>query len=280
MASRIWPGQRLSVLCDLQCAYVYRGASNILLSTAFSSSQAPDTELAITLILTCLQGQSKFDKCLFSSSFFLELWAHCLVINQVPLVYWLLLFILSTAVLSVITLALIGGKYTGDERWKDLDPELGWCFWLAMCACILVCLLGALGWIYDEMKKSPPAATSTNNGAARRTPARPPPSVAVVDVSPESQTSSSSCSRNVRCIKLVGCIVLVAIYITCFANKAWVVVADQTIQYGLWTWCYTKFTHKDNASAYVNDEGKCHWIAPGDSPGKDSDFNIPAQLQL
>ena len=210
---------------------------------------------------------------------FLELWAHCLVINQVQLVYWLLLFILSTAVLSVITLALTGGKYTGDERWKDLDPELGWCFWLAMTACFLVFLLGALGWLYDEMKKSP-AATSTNNAAARRTPVRPPPSVAVVDVSPESQTSSSSCSRNVRCIKLVGCIVLVAIYITCFANKAWVVVADHTIQYGLWTWCYTKFTDQDNASAHVIDKGKCHWIAPGDSPGKDSDFNIPAQFQL
>ena len=95
--------------------------------------------------------------------------------------------------LSVITLALIGGKYTGDERWKDLDPELGWCFWLAMCACILVCLLGVLGWKYDEMKKSPPAATSTNSVAAGPAPpARPPPSVAVIDVRPENQTSSSS----------------------------------------------------------------------------------------
>ena len=92
----------------------------------------------------------------------------------------------------MITLALLGGSYHGDKRWKDLDPELGWCFWLAMTACILVCLLGALGWLYDEMKKSPPAATSTNNGDARRTPARPPPSVAVVDVRPGSQSSSSS----------------------------------------------------------------------------------------
>ena len=175
--------------------------------------------------------------------------------------------------LSVITLALLGGKYTGDERWKDLDPELGWCFWLAMSACILVCLMGALGWIYDEMKKSPSEATSTNNGAARRTPARPPPSAA------GPQTCNSFC-QNFPCIKLVGSTILAAIYIASFASKGWVVAADQTVEYGLWTWCYTKFTDKENASAYVDDKGKCHWIAPGDSPGKDSDFNIPAQFQL
>ena len=175
--------------------------------------------------------------------------------------------------LSVITLALLGGSYHGDERWKDLDPELGWCFWLAMSACILVCLLGALGWIYDEMKKSPSEATSTNNGAARRTPARPPPSAA------GPQTYNSFC-QNFPCIKLVGSTILAAIYIASFASKGWVVAADQTVEYGLWTWCYTKFTDKENASAYVDDKGKCHWIAPGDSPGKDSDFNIPAQLQL
>ena len=180
--------------------------------------------------------------------------------------------------LSVITLTLLGGSYHGDERWKDLDPELGWCFWLAMTACFLVFLLGALGWLYDEMKKSPPAATNTNNAAARRTPVRPPPSVAVVDVSPESQTSSSSCSRNVRCIRLVGCIVLVAIYITCFANKAWVVVADHTDP----VWAVDLVLHeihrpRQRLLRTSIDKGKCHWIAPGDSPGKDSDFNIPAQ---
>ena len=100
---------------------------------------------------------------------------------------------MSTALLSLITVGLLGDKYHGDERWKELDPQLGWCFWLAMSACILVCLLGALGWKYDEMKKSPPAATSTNSVAAGPAPpARPPPSVAVIDVRPGNQTTSSS----------------------------------------------------------------------------------------
>ena len=66
------------------------------------------------------------------------------------------------------------------------------------------------------------------------------------------------------CLKIVGSIFCVAIYIGSFASKGWVVVADHTIQYGLWTWCYTNFTDLDNASAYVNDTRRCHWIAPGD----------------
>ena len=186
---------------------------------------------------------------------------------------------MSTALLSLITVGLLGDKYHGDERWKELDPKLGWCFWLAMTACILVCLLGALGWLYDEMKKSPPAATSTNNAAARRTPARPPPSVAVDDVRAGRQICNGFFQIFPH-IKIAGSLICVVIYIVSFASKAWVVVAGHTIQYGLWTWCYANFTDHDDPSAYVNDTRRCHWIAPGDSPGKDSVFNTPAQFQL
>ena len=60
-------------------------------------------------------------------------------------------------------------------------------------------------------------------------------------------------------------------YIGSFASKNWVVVADGTIEWGLWSWCYTNFTDTDNASEFVNDTDRCHGIAPGDSPGKDYD---------
>ena len=79
----------------------------------------------------------------------------------------------------------------------------------------------------------------------------------------------------------MGSIICIAIYIASFASKAWVVAADHTIEYGLWAWCYTNFTDQDNISEHVNDTMRCRGIAPGDSPGKDSDFiNIPAQFQL
>ena len=79
----------------------------------------------------------------------------------------------------------------------------------------------------------------------------------------------------------MGSIFCIGIYIASFASKAWVVVADNTIEYGLWAWCYTNFTDQDNVSDYVNDTVRCRSIAPGESPGKDSDFiNVPAQFQL
>ena len=107
----------------------------------------------------------------------------------------LFLSLSSTALLSAITLGILGGDYEEDERWKTQEPKLGWCVWLAMCACIFCFILGGLTWKYDEMKKCrpvAPAAPSGANGATttETTPA-PPASVDRPAVSRRASSSSS-----------------------------------------------------------------------------------------
>lgn len=47
----------------------------------------------------------------------------------------------STAVLTAGNLALLGFNFKDDSRWKDHDPKLSWCYWLALnagCLCVLM----------------------------------------------------------------------------------------------------------------------------------------------
>ena len=78
------------------------------------------------------------------------------------------------ALLTVTTLAIQGDNYGEDERWEELDPRLGYCFWLAMVAGLTSFLLGGLVWRYDELKKSA-ARTTVAPLSSSPTPTTTPP---------------------------------------------------------------------------------------------------------
>ena len=51
-------------------------------------------------------------------------------------------------------MALLGGNYDDDDRWKNQDHSLGWCYWLVVSTAIIVTGIGCLHWKYDNMKKA------------------------------------------------------------------------------------------------------------------------------
>ena len=53
-----------------------------------------------------------------------------------------------------MTVALLGGYYDDDDRWKNQDHSLGWCYWLVVSTAIVVTGIGCLHWKYDNMKKA------------------------------------------------------------------------------------------------------------------------------
>ncbi|KAL8570102.1 hypothetical protein ACOMHN_033781 [Nucella lapillus] len=69
----------------------------------------------------------------------------------------------------VITLGLLGGNYKDDDRWKDLDPSLGWCFWTTAACAIMDFLLIGVFWKFDEMNnKNTVSQSPTRNPPQRR----------------------------------------------------------------------------------------------------------------
>ena len=60
----------------------------------------------------------------------------------------------STAFFATITVALLGGYYDDDERWKNQDHSLGWCYWLVVSVIIIVTIIGCLHWKYDNIQNA------------------------------------------------------------------------------------------------------------------------------
>ena len=61
----------------------------------------------------------------------------------------------------VTLLATFGSHYKDDDHWKDLDPCLGWCFWLMLAVAAGTCALGFISVYYaqkDQWKPLPKVA--------------------------------------------------------------------------------------------------------------------------
>lgn len=78
---------------------------------------------------------------------------------------------LSTALLAAATLAPLARYYQEDERWMDLQPSLGWCFWLATVSACLSCLLCGVVWKYAELKRASSGSTAPSSTPSSQPPA-------------------------------------------------------------------------------------------------------------
>ncbi|XP_076449228.1 uncharacterized protein LOC143285706 [Babylonia areolata] len=70
---------------------------------------------------------------------------------------------------SLTTLAILADHYRDDGPWKDLNPALGWCFWLVVASTVLNFLMIGVSYKRDEIRKS------TGSPAVSQAPSNPPP---------------------------------------------------------------------------------------------------------
>ena len=68
----------------------------------------------------------------------------------------------STAAMTAGTLAVLGICFENDQRWKDADPRLGWCYWLALSAASLCILMSV---VFHRLQK---AEQNERSSRARR----------------------------------------------------------------------------------------------------------------
>lgn len=97
--------------------------------------------------------------------------------------------------LTAITIGTLSTNYTKDERWKNSDHRLGWCFWLIVASGVCSLLMIPIYLKHTDMLKR----QRTNNSNNRRNPspaavAPNPPDAAATGASRELRRASISVS--------------------------------------------------------------------------------------